>query len=272
MTAWAGIAERQHQREPAQLAAAASARRATKVAMATAAQHEREHPVAELDAPSGASSAPCGVNDSLGAPRPGRAAEAGAGEPDGAAGDDEPMLATRRRPGRGGAATRSQRRGQRHSHLNVLAVRTVPTTAQASEHDEVAPATVARRAARRASPRRARRTGSQRGDARRSRRTPTRAAHRAAGHEQQVDEVRRGQRRLGAQHAGDEQAERGERGRAEHDREHDGRRPSAACGLPAERERDRGDHDDLQRLDHQQRADLAGEQAGPRGAARSRAA
>ena len=86
---------------------------------------------------------------------------------------------------------------------------------------------------------------------------------RTACHQQQVDEVRHRQRRLGAQRSGDEQAERGE-GRSAEQGARRARR-AAQAGVTAGDQPSRSaavaDDDELEGLDDEERADLAGQQA-----------
>ena len=81
---------------------------------------------------------------------------------------------------------------------------------------------------------------------RRSRRTTIAAGHRAAGQQQQVDQVGGGEGGLGSKGAGQQQPERGERHgtRARHRRRRSGRRRGTRA--PAEGEPDAADHDRLE--------------------------
>ena len=198
---------------------------------------ERDHAVAELDRAVDAHRA---VRDERrsGAARPLGAAESGAGEPDDPAGDDDADVGDQRRDRSGphpgeGPRRRGPVRGDplahAHSHWNVRAVRTVPIAAHTASTSSCVAGEVAvkERDAH----------GTAEGAGRQQRQHPTAAAVRAgredhgpAGHQQQVDEVGDGQRRLGAQRAGDEQAERGEGGRAEQHRGEDAEQADEATG------------------------------------------
>ena len=206
------------------------------------------------------SSAPCGVND-----RSVHRGQVGQPSPEPVRRTAPPvttstMLATsvaqRERPQPGVEA------GQAHSHLNVLAVRTVPSAAHRAVRRGRA-----RRSRRRSAPpasrRRARPTGARPTNSPKAPYADDGQHHRAPGHEQQVDQVRRRQRRLGAEHAGEEQAERGERGGAGDDREHGadarpGRGPSRARTPPARARRPAAPRPPAGRTD------LPGEQPGSR--------
>ena len=211
------------------------------------------------------SSAPCGVNDSsvqrghVGQPRP---------EP---VSRTAPPVTTRAELATRVAQPSATRgaSGTRHSHVNVLAVRRVPSAAQAEQHGEAGPVdgAVDQGGAHRVAERPGRQPADDlaEGAVRRGRQH-----HGAAGEEQQVDQVGGGEGRLGAQHAGEEQAERGEGGGAQ--RRRPGRRrasrsaglPSPAPGPPAPMT------SDLERLDERASAPHLAEQqavAGQRGGA-----
>ena len=135
----------------------------------------------------------------------------------------------------------------------------VPSDRPCRQHDQSRHGSRRRSAARIASP--SAPDGQPAATTRRRRRTPRREHDGAAGEQQQVDQVRRRQGRLGAQRAGEEQAERGERRRAEQDREDAHRRtetsgvqPSSSAATPITT--------NCSTSTHEQRADLAAQQPG----------
>ena len=212
-----GDAERDDQREPAQVAATRTAR-PRRTCRSRPRPARRSASGCRTRSPSGRRSAPCGVKRLVGAPRPGRAAEPGAGEPDDAAGDDDADVDHDRRPRPAAQPVvevpQPVTRSVDHSHLKVLAVRTVPSTAQTSStprsRQATPPSMNASRIASPSAPDGSHRTTSPSVAVRRERQHDA-----AAGQQQQVDQVGRGERGLGAQDAGDEEPERGERRRAE---------------------------------------------------------
>ena len=125
-----------------------------------------------------------------------------------------PMLATRvAQPSRRSQGGRRRPPApQAHSHLNVLAVRRAPMPVQTSSTSM--DSTRRRRTRTPTGARRREPGGQQLGDAPKPPYAEDREHDGPAHHQQQVDEVRRSQRGLRAEHASDEQAQRGERSRA----------------------------------------------------------
>ena len=169
------------------------------------------------------------------AARPGRAAEPGAGQPHGTAGEHDADVGDEGGPAERGAA-RSGRRGSlpREGPRGQDGADRGPD----QQHQQGAPGEVAvQNACRR---RLAEGTGGQQpGDV-------AEAAVRRRGEydgparqQQQVDEVRRRQRGLGAQHTGDEQAQRREGSRPEHDRQQRREQRRRAAASRAQRDRAR---------------------------------
>ena len=206
----------------------------------------------------------------VGAARPGRAAEAGAGQPDRAAGHHEADVGDQRRPARGGAGPLPRRAGSlpperpRGQHACRRRPRRAARPGRARLN---AARSSASRSASPSAP-----DGSQRGHVAEPAVRRRGEHHGAAGEQQQVDEVGGGQRRLGAQRSGQQQAERGERGGAE---QHGGAaRPTHGSGRgpsPGQR-RPRRSRRSCIASTSQQRADLAGSSPSRGRAGRRRAA